>query len=99
MDYTIEKKPEISIIMPAYNAERYIEKSIASVINQTYQSWELIIVDDGSKDTTGQLIKKIAEKDDRIKFFKNEKNSGVSATRNRGISFALGEWIAFLDSD
>lgn len=89
----------ISIIMPAYNAEKYIAESIKSVINQSYLNWELIIIDDGSKDSTVKIIKDMVQIDDRIIFLKNGKNIGVSATRNRGISKARGEWIAFLDSD
>jgi teichuronic acid biosynthesis glycosyltransferase TuaG len=89
----------ISIIMPAYNCEKYIEKAINSVIDQTFYAWELIIIDDGSKDNTVKIIKKMSSKDSRIRFYKNEKNLGVSATRNRGISIASGDWIAFLDSD
>ncbi len=89
----------ISIVMPAYNCEKYIENSIKSVINQTYSNWELIIIDDGSKDKTLEIIKNFQIKDSRIKSYPNEKNIGVSATRNRGIDLALGEWIAFLDSD
>ncbi len=89
----------VSIVMPAYNCEKYIEGAINSVLNQTYQNWELIVIDDGSKDKTGYIIKELENKDSRIKFIKNEKNMGVSATRNRGISIASSEWIAFLDSD
>lgn len=89
----------ISIVMPAYNCEKYIENSIKSVINQTYSNWELIIIDDGSKDKTLDIIKIFEIKDSRIKSYPNEKNMGVSATRNKGIYLALGEWIAFLDSD
>ena len=94
-----EKEPLINIIMPAYNCERYIEKAIESVIAQTYQSWELIVIDDGSKDNTIKIVEKIVNREKRIKFYKNEKNIGVSETRNRAISIANGEWIAFLDSD
>ncbi|SDL28405.1 Glycosyltransferase involved in cell wall bisynthesis [Clostridium cochlearium] len=89
----------VSIIMPAYNCERYIEDAINSVIAQTYNSWELIVIDDGSKDNTVRIIEELSNKDYRIRFYKNEKNLGVSETRNRGISLAKGEWIAFLDSD
>jgi teichuronic acid biosynthesis glycosyltransferase TuaG len=89
----------ISIIMPAYNCENYIEESIASVINQTYRNWELIVIDDGSTDNTVDFIKTMANVEERIKFFENNQNQGVSATRNRGIALAAGKWIAFLDSD
>lgn len=89
----------ISIVMPAYNCEKYVEDTIKSVINQTYKNWELIVLDDGSKDNTANIINGLAAQDKRIKFYQNEKNQGVSATRNRGIALSRGEWIAFLDSD
>jgi len=89
----------ISIVMPAYNAERYIEESITSVINQTYKNWELIVIDDGSKDNTVPIIKKMVQNDPRIKLYTNNKNLGVSATRNKAVSLSNGSWIAFLDSD
>lgn len=93
------KEDLISIIMPAFNCEKYIEDSINSVLNQTYRKWELIVIDDGSSDNTVRIVEMIANKDNRIKFLKNNQNRGVSATRNRAISLAIGEWIAFLDSD
>lgn len=89
----------ISVIMPAYNAEKYIEESIKSVINQTYTNIELIIVNDCSKDKTQEIIDKWSKEDSRIKKYINEKNSGVAYTRNYGIQKSTGEWIAFLDSD
>lgn len=95
----MNKTPLISIVMPAYNAEKYIEQAIDSVINQTYDNWELIVLDDGSSDNTKAIIVRKAEKDYRIHFYENAVNMGVSATRNRGVKVANGEWIAFLDSD
>jgi len=89
----------VSIIMPAYNAERTITFSIDSVLFQTYQDWELIIVDDGSFDSTVDIVNSAIEKEPRIKLYINEKNLGVAQTRNFGIKQASGEWIAFLDSD
>jgi teichuronic acid biosynthesis glycosyltransferase TuaG len=89
----------VSVIMPAYNCDRYIEEAIYSVINQTYQSWELIVIDDCSKDKTAHIIEKLLKVDARIRYYKNDNNNGVSATRNRGIALANGAWIAFLDSD
>jgi teichuronic acid biosynthesis glycosyltransferase TuaG len=93
------KETLVSIVMPAYNCERYIDESIDSVLAQRYRDWELLVIDDGSKDTTFQAINEFSKKDYRIKPLKNEKNMGVSATRNKGIELASGEWIAFLDSD
>lgn len=89
----------VSVIMPAYNCERVIIEAINSVIFQTYENWELLVLDDGSKDNTLLIIESFTKKDSRIKALPNEKNKGVSATRNRGIEHAKGDWIAFLDSD
>lgn len=89
----------ISIIMPAYNSDKYIAQAIDSVIQQTYQSWELIIIDDCSSDNTNSIIEQMIEKDSRIRRIKNEQNLGVSATRNKGVALCRGEWVAFLDSD
>ena len=89
----------VSIVMPAYNAAKTIRDSIQSVISQTFTDWELIIVDDGSKDNTADIVLEIAKDDSRIHFLHNLKNSGASHTRNYAISLAKGEWIAFLDSD
>lgn len=89
----------VSIIMPAYNCEKYIVEAMDSVLAQTYRNWELLVLDDGSKDNTLRIIEEFSQKDSRIKAISNEKNMGVSATRNRGIELAAGEWIAFLDSD
>ncbi len=87
----------VSIIMPAYNAANNIERAIASVLSQTYQEWELLIVDDCSKDQTAQIVKSIS--DSRVKFFKNDANLGAGLTRNKAIEEANGKYIAFLDSD
>jgi len=89
----------VSVIMTAYNAEKTIEQSVKSVINQTYANWELIVVDDGSKDETVRIIEKMQENDARIMIYKNIKNQGVAKSRNKGISEAQGNLIAFLDSD
>ena len=88
----------VSIIMPSYNTANYISESINSVINQTYKNWELIIVDDCSTDNTDEIVNKFL-KDGRIKYLKNEKNSGAAISRNKALREAKGRWIAFLDSD
>ena len=88
----------VSIIMPSWNTARYIAESIQCVIDQTYQNWELIIIDDCSTDNTDEVITPFFI-DPRIKYFHNEKNSGAALTRNRALREAQGEWIAFLDSD
>jgi len=89
----------ISIIMAAYNAEQTIEQAINSVLSQTYTNFELLVVNDCSKDRTVELVKKIAAKDGRVRLISNVKNSGVSYTRKHGLEEAKGSWIAILDSD
>ena len=87
---------DISIIVPAYNAEKYIGKCLDSLINQTKKELEFIIINDGSKDDTEKVVKEY--QDDRIKYFKN-KNQGIGKTRNFGIEKATSKYIMFLDSD
>lgn len=89
----------ISIIMPAYNAERYLNEAVESVLGQTNSLWELLIVDDNSHDRTAQVAQEYQKRDCRIRYIKNEVNAGASESRNRGVREARGEWIAFLDSD
>ena len=74
----------ISIIMPAYNSEKYIEKAILSVCRQDYIDWELIVIDDYSTDSTAEIVKRLAESDSRIRYIKNSRNRGVAKSRNRG---------------
>jgi len=88
----------ISIIMPSYNTASFIEESIKSVLAQSYKDWELIIVDDCSPDNTDHVVKPYLS-DERIKYIKNEKNSGAAVSRNKALREAKGKWIAFLDSD
>lgn len=88
----------VSIIMPSYNTAQYIDETIASVLAQTYTNWELIIVDDCSKDNTDEVVGRYLS-DSRIRYLKNEKNSGAAVSRNRALREATGKWIAFLDSD
>lgn len=87
----------VSIIMPSYNTAQYIAESIRSVLAQTYENWELLIVDDRSTDNTQEIAASFH--DDRIRFFQNEVNSGAAVSRNRALREARGKWIAFLDSD
>lgn len=89
----------VSIIMPAYNSEKHIKESIESVLSQTYKNWELIIVNDYSKDNTVEIIKKISEKNEKIRIFNNSENKGVVFSRNFALEQSKGEYIAFLDSD
>ena len=92
-------QPLVSILMTAYNRERYIAEAIESVLAITYRNWELIIVDDCSKDCTTEIAMRYAKKDDRIKVYINEKNLGDYPNRNKAISYASGEYIMFCDSD
>lgn len=91
--------PLVSVIMPAYNAARFIEEAILSVIAQTVSDWELIVIDDCSQDNTRDIIAELAKKDSRILFVANEQNMGVAKTRNRGLDICRGRYVAFLDSD
>lgn len=88
----------VSVIMPSYNTASYIADSIGSVLAQTYQNWELIIVDDCSTDNTDEVVAPFLA-DVRIRYLKNETNSGAAVSRNRALREARGKWIAFLDSD
>ncbi|WP_158288314.1 glycosyltransferase family 2 protein [Mucilaginibacter psychrotolerans] len=90
--------PLVSVIMPAYNAQKYIAESIESVMNQTYTNWELIVIDDGSNDNTGNIIKQYKQQDARIKSI-SQQNSGQGNAKNAGIATSKGEYIAFLDAD
>lgn len=90
---------KVSVIMPAYNCEKFIKHSIESVQSQTYKNWELLIVDDGSQDASLEIAKECAQKDERIKVIKMPQNSGVSICRNLAIAKANGRYLAFIDSD
>lgn len=90
--------PEVSVVIPAYNSALYLEETIRSVQNQGYQSWELIIINDGSTDNTLSVAEKIAKTDLRIRILSQE-NGRQGKARNNGIRDAKGEWIAFLDAD
>lgn len=89
----------ISIITPTYNCGKFIGETIESVINQTYENWEMIIVDDCSKDNTNDIVNKYAQNDDRIKYYLLEKNSGAAIARTKAMELANGNYMAFLDSD
>lgn len=94
----MEESTMVSIIVPVYNVENYIEKCIKSILTQSYKNIEILLIDDGSKDASGDICDKLAETDSRIRVFHQE-NSGVSVTRNKGLDEANGEYIAFVDSD
>lgn len=92
------QKGMVSIITPCYNGAKYVSETIESVISQTYVDWEMIIVDDGSKDNSVEIIKTYSEKDNRIQLVQ-QPNGGSSVARNKGISLCRGQYIALLDAD
>ena len=93
------KQPLVSIVVPVYNAARFMDDTIQTVQNQTYQNWELLLVDDCSSDDSVLIIQKYLKKDKRIKFFMLSENSGAAIARNTGIDNAKGRYLAFLDAD
>lgn len=95
----MEQEVLVSVIMPAYNAEQYIEESVASVLNQTFKNIELIIINDCSTDNTLEFIKNFSQKDNRVVVIDNATNLGCANSRNKALLDAKGEYIAFCDSD
>lgn len=89
--------PSISVVIPAYNHEKFIKETIESILNQTFEDFELIIIDDRSTDKTAQLIKEFSDK--RIRFYENDENKGIFHNRSLGVNLAKGKYIALLDSD
>lgn len=89
---------KVSIIIPVYNAERYLRKCLESIVSQTYINWELILVNDGSTDTSGKICEEYAEKDARVRVY-NKSNTGVSDSRNLGIKESTGKYLVFVDAD
>lgn len=85
--------------MACYNASKYLREAIESILNQTYSDFEFLIIDDGSTDNSVEIIKEYVTKDNRIRLEQNDKNRGVSYTRNRGLELASGEWLAIMDAD
>ena len=88
----------VSVIIPVYNVEEYLEECVNSVVKQSYKDIEIILIDDGATDRSGQICDELSKRDQRIKVY-HRKNEGVSATRNYGLDIASGEWIFFVDSD
>ena len=93
------KKNLVSIITPMYNSEKYIRMTIESAINQTYNDWEMIIVDDCSSDNSPEIVSEYIKYDSRIKYIRTDSNKGVSNARNIALKIAKGQFISFLDSD
>ena len=90
--------PKISIIIPVYNVELYLKDCLDSIITQNYKDFEVLLINDGSSDNSGDICDEYAEKDNRVRVF-HKKNAGVSSARNLGLIEAKGEWICFVDSD
>jgi glycosyltransferase involved in cell wall biosynthesis len=88
----------ISIIVPVYNTEKYLDQCIQSILSQTYTDFELLLIDDGSTDSSGAICDRYAEQDSRVRVF-HKPNGGVSSARNLGLDNAKGEWVTFCDSD
>lgn len=99
--YTILSAPMVSVILPVYNGNKngWLDRSISSILNQTYKDLELILIDDGSTDDSWEVLKKYAAQDKRIRLYKNKENMGISKTRNRGNDLALGKYIIPMDQD
>lgn len=90
--------PKISVIVPVYNAEKYLHRCIDSILEQTFTDFELLLINDGSKDNSGKICDEYAAKDSRVRVF-HKKNGGVSSARNMGLDNAKGDWVTFVDSD
>lgn len=97
-DFSEMKKPTISVIVPIYNVEIYLHRCIDSILIQTFTDFELLLIDDGSTDSSGNICDEYALKDSRIRVF-HQKNGGVSSARNKGLCECIGEWVQFIDSD
>lgn len=95
----MQEQPLVSVLMTVYNREKYIAEAVKSVIESSYKNWELIIVDDQSKDESLNIAQAFAAEDDRIKVYRNEENLGDYPNRNRAASYAQGKYLKYLDSD
>lgn len=94
-----KKEPLVSVVMPAYNAEKFIGEAIESILNQTFKDFEFIILDDCSTDKTWEIIQKYAKKDERIVAVKNEKNLNIALNRNKGVEMSKGKYVVWADAD
>ena len=94
----MNSKPTVSIIIPVYNVEKYLDKCLDSVVNQTYTNLEIILVNDGSTDNSGRICDRYATKDSRIRVIHKE-NGGVSSARNMGLDTVRGKYVCFADGD
>lgn len=99
MDKAEKKSPFFTVVMPAYGVEKYIDRAISSIQKQTFDDWEIIVVDDCTKDKSGQIAEKYAAEDTRIRVLHHEKNQGLSPARNTGTRAAKGKYIWYMDPD
>ena len=90
--------PAVSVIVPVYNVEKYLDKCVQSIVSQTFKDIEIILVDDGSKDKSGRMCDEWSRRDKRVKVIHKE-NGGIADARNVGLSHSNGQWILFIDSD
>ena len=95
----LKNKPLVSVVMPAYNVEQYVESAVESILNQTFQDFELIIIDDGSIDATFSILQSFKKIDKRISLVRNKNNIGVSKSLNKGLKLAKGKYIIRMDAD
>jgi len=96
---TVMGKPEVSVVMPVYNGEKYLEQAVESILNQTFENFEFIIIDDNSSDQTPSILKNYSEMDHRIIIIKNSSSLGITKSLNLGIRAAVGDYIARMDAD
>ena len=94
----MEYKDKVSVVLPIYNVEKYLKKSVQSVQNQTYRNLEIILVDDGSKDSSGRICDELSKEDSRIQVV-HKNNGGLASARNSGYEVATGEYVMYIDSD
>lgn len=89
----------VSVLVPAYNVSSYVREALSSVLAQTYKHLEIIVIDDGSTDNTGEILNQLAKSDTRLRIIHNEKNIGIIKTLNKGLNLAKGDYIARMDAD
>lgn len=92
-------RPLVSIIMPLYNAESFLNESVGSILSQTYDNWELIVIEDCSSDGSLSLARDFEKQDGRITVYRNKRNLGAAKSRNEGLKFVSGDYVAFIDAD
>jgi glycosyltransferase involved in cell wall biosynthesis len=95
----VDEMPDISVVVPAYNAAPYLPAALDSILQQSFQSFEIVVIDDCSKDSTWAVIQQYAARDQRIRPYRNERNLGIAGNRNKGVSLATGRYIAWQDAD